>query len=426
MARHLLDSQSRPIHPIEKSVTLAIGSGNHAITYVHRTPQGRLLELPVSWYAKTGGYAMSPGYDRADHLDFRREISESCLFCHSSGPAPAAIDCRRCHGSTAAHRARPQKGNILNPARLASARQLEVCLQCHLETASQGITDSLRRAGRSVFSFRPGEPLADYKLYFERTGAATSDRMEINHAGYRLLKSRCYLESGGRMTCTTCHDPHAAGVRANSCAQCHTRPHSDGNCTACHMPKRVAADAIHTEMTDHQIARRPQFVNPLREQDPPRGPVIGFYTDADRLSLDFANLRDPNLETYRAYLKRDPGNEPVMVALGNAWLRLKQPREAAEVLGQAVRLNPRDTDALTYFAVAEAVQGNRRKALEILQRAVAGNPDHALSRINLGITHEALGELTSALADYDEAIRLQPDSSEARHRRNTILQRLRR
>jgi tetratricopeptide (TPR) repeat protein len=192
------------------------------------------------------------------------------------------------------------------------------------------------------------------------------------------------------------------------------------------MPKRVAADAIHTEMTDHQIARRPQFVNPLREQDPPRGPVIGFYTDADRLSLDFANLRDPNLETYRAYLKRDPGNEPVMVALGNAWLRLKQPREAAEVLGQAVRLNPRDTDALTYFAVAEAVQGNRRKALEILQRAVAGNPDHALSRINLGITHEALGELTSALADYDEAIRLQPDSSEARHRRNTILQRLRR
>jgi tetratricopeptide (TPR) repeat protein len=424
IARHQLDPQSQPIHLIEKSVTLAVGSGNHAVTYVHRTPQGRLLELPVSWYAKTGGYAMSPGYDRADHLDFRREISESCLFCHSAGPSPAAIDCRRCHGSTEAHRARPKKGNILNPARLASGRQLEICLQCHLETASQGIVDSLRRPGRSVFSYQPGEPLADYKLYFERTGAAASERMEINHAGYRLLQSRCFLESGGRMTCTTCHDPHAAAVRSNACAQCHTRPHTRGGCAACHMPKRVAADAIHTEMTDHKIVRRPQFVNPLREQEPPRGPVIGFYTKADPLSLDFANLLDPNLETYRAYLKRDPGNEPVMVAMGNALLRLKQPREAAEVLAKAVRMNSQDTDGMTYLAVAEAVEGNYRKALAILQSAVAGNPDHALSRINLGITNEALGQPASALADYDEAIRLQPDSSEARHRRNAIRQRL--
>ena len=45
---------------------------------------------------------------------------------------------------------------------------LPVCFQCHLETESMGIVDSMRKPGRSVFSYKPGEPLADYKLYFDR------------------------------------------------------------------------------------------------------------------------------------------------------------------------------------------------------------------------------------------------------------------
>jgi tetratricopeptide (TPR) repeat protein len=125
-------------------------------------------------------------------------------------------------------------------------------------------------------------------------------------------------------------------------------------------------------------------------------------------------------------LQRDPNNVPIQVALANALLRLKQPRAAIEILVRALRLDPRDTNALDYLAVAEAVQGNHRRALAILKRAVAKNPDHALCWINLGITHESLGDLNAALADYDEAIRLQPDSADARHRRHDILDRLRR
>jgi tetratricopeptide (TPR) repeat protein len=425
--RHQLDAGGQVLNIMEKPIAFAIGSGNHAITYVNRTAQGRLLELPVSWYAKLDGYAMSPGYDRPDHFDFRREISPSCLFCHSAGPEPAAIDCSRCHGPTEAHLARPLRGNILNPARITPQRQLEICLQCHLETASQGITDSLRRPGRAVFSFRPGEPLADYKLYFDRADAAANDRIEINHAGYRLLQSRCYNESAGRMTCTTCHDPHAASVRAASCIGCHSRPHANGDCAGCHMPKRIAADAIHTQITDHKIVLRPAFTEPEREQNTPyTGPVIGFYTKADSLSLALANVRQPDTGVYRRYLQRDPDNAPLRVALGNALLRLKQPRAAIEILIGALRLDPQNSDAMNYLAVAEAVQGNHRKALEILERAIAGNPDHVMCRINLGITREALGNYDAALADYDEAIRLQPDSAEARHLRHGILDRLHR
>jgi cytochrome c-type biogenesis protein CcmH/NrfG len=52
-----------------------------------------------------------------------------------------------------------------------------------------------------------------------------------------------------------------------------------------------------------------------------------------------------------------------------------------------------------------------------LRRAVADNPDHALSWTNLGVTLEAVGDSKGARDAYSEAIRLQPDSSEARRRR---------
>jgi hypothetical protein len=59
----------------EKQIDFVVGSGNHARTYLHRTVQGQLIELPVSWYSEKGGYwAMSPGYDRRAPEDFRRSI----------------------------------------------------------------------------------------------------------------------------------------------------------------------------------------------------------------------------------------------------------------------------------------------------------------------------------------------------------------
>jgi tetratricopeptide (TPR) repeat protein len=404
MKRHQVDGEGRRVNEIERTVTLAIGSGNHAITYVHRTAQGRLFELPVSWYAKLRGYEMSPGYERADHFDFRREISEACLFCHSNGRAPTAIGCERCHGSAAAHLAKPGRGNIY------VSKSVETCLQCHLETSSSSFLDSLRRPGREVFSYRAGEPLGDYKLYF---APPKDERFEINHAGYRLLQSRCFQESEGRMTCVTCHDPHSARVMANSCQQCHSKPHTQEDCAPCHLPKRAAADAIHVNMTDHRIDRRPHA-----DDTPYAGRLVDFYTRADAISLERANTREPSVEALQRFLSANPADAGLWAALGNALVRAGRPGEAVAALGKA---SSRDTSAQTYLAVAYAVQGDAKKALEILEKAVADNPDHALAWINLGITHEALGNRAAARAAYDKAVVLQPDSAEARRRRNALL-----
>lgn len=426
LKRYQVDAGDREINVITKPIDVALGSGRHAVTYLSRTAQGRLIELPLTWYGDRNGWAMSPGYDRADHADLRREVSDSCLFCHSSGPEPAQIDCARCHGSVQAHLSKPEKGTILNPRTLVAQRQLEICLQCHLETASRGIQEYLLQPSRTLWSFRPGEALTGYKMYFDRADSAGTDRFEFNHAGYRLLSSACFQKSEGRMTCTTCHDPHTAKVRADACSQCHPSAH-DGQrplCASCHMPRRTPADAIHTTAVDHKIAKTPKFQDPRTEDDAPyTGPVVPFYGQADGLSLALANVRSTSPETialYRRHLERDPSSVGTLVALGKAYLRLNAARDAIPVLRKATRLDPMNSEARAHLGVALAVLGKDDEALLQLRRAVTDNPDHALSWINLGATLAAAGDTAAAIEAYSEAIRLQPDSSDARYRRSQL------
>src|SRR5262249_14647206 len=232
--RHQLGFGGKQTNVAELTADFVIGSGNHARTFVHRAPDNRLLQLPVSWYADRGGHwAMSPGYDRPTHLDFRRVIDEGCMSCHNAyprgqlqddgtgpqftGDLPEGIDCQRCHGPGQRHIAAMRAGNvdagrnaIVNPATLDRKRQLEVCMQCHLEPTSSPLPFQIRRYEHPPFSYLPGRPLGDAFIYFDHAQPSTGnreygDKFEIAGGAYRLRQSACFRKS--QMTCVTCHDP---------------------------------------------------------------------------------------------------------------------------------------------------------------------------------------------------------------------------
>lgn len=320
--RWTLDAGGRAGPPLEQKIDWILGSGHHARSYLYRTPDGALFQLPLEWYGQERRWGMAPGYDRPDHDGVLRRVRRECLFCHDAYPEtpaggdgaeaphhfpaelPEGTGCQRCHGPGAEHVRRAMGGidvregiraAIVNPAKLAPTLRDDVCDQCHLQpiVALAGT----RRLGRGDYSYRPGQALPEYQVLVDaqEEGGAEADRFEIDHQSYRMRKSRCFTAApseAARLSCLSCHDPHrrvGEGERAEhyraACQSCHpgracARPRSEdeaalpadrGDCVSCHMPKRRPRDVVHVVMTDHLIRRRPggaELTAPLTETEP--------------------------------------------------------------------------------------------------------------------------------------------------------------
>jgi predicted CXXCH cytochrome family protein len=447
--RHQVGFDGKETNVLQTRVDYVIGSGNHARSYLHRADDGHLMEMPVSWYSENGGYwAMSPGYDRPNQQDFRRAVAFSCLFCHNgypdSNPAeegvfpaalPEGIDCQRCHGPGSAHveaaaqqaPAETIRRAIVNPARLTRDRQLDVCMQCHLETTSRPLPNVLARFEHGPFDYRPGESLTAYFLYFDRApGPAGGDSFEIAHAAYRLRKSKCFQASP--MTCTTCHNPHATprGIEATArynaaCRNCHAAAHAAGavggaDCVSCHMPRRRTQDAVHVVMTDHYIQRRPARDLPAAaaESVPAdyRGEVVPYYPDTsvDELYVAAAQVRDgadleggiPRLR--RAIEQRKPAQPEFYLELARAYDKAGNFGEAVRWCDEALRIRPGFGPAIGELGAELMKAGDFPRAVETLRQAGG-----AKSQTNLGNAYLRLGRIELA----EPALRATPDDPDA-------------
>ncbi len=414
--RYELDDSGKPVNSYQLPATHVVGSGNHARTYLHRTDAGEFLELPLTWYSQEKRWGMSPGFDRPHPPDFTRIVDDRCLFCHNgypqaNGELAQGIDCQRCHGPGSRHIAAAGKGNIVNPGKLSAELQLDVCMQCHLETTSAELPAMVRRFDRDVHSFRPGEPLAGYVVHFdEAPETGRPEKFEIASQAYRLRQSACFLRSGGRLTCTTCHNPHAvergesavAAQRAN-CRSCHanvsTPAHpalETANCAKCHMPQRRTEDAVHVVMTDHYIRRRPLPGNPtapLREEAPKLAMPVLYYP---------AELPPNEQDQYLgiALIANSKGHREGIARLER---QTNLPAKALAVLGEG------------YVA-----EGNTAKAIEVLKRASQQDPSLKAS-YNLGQAYEQSGDLINATAGYRAALQARAAFPEAEYALGNVL-----
>ena len=436
--RYRLAADGAPIDVFEQKVDWILGSGNHARTYLYATPGGELFQLPISWYTATREWRMAPGYDRADHDGVVRRVRHECMFCHNAYAAiekdelsywrsqtfpaslPQGIGCQRCHGPGAKHVATKTRDTIINPVRLGPKLRNDICYECHLQPTV--IISGMRKFGRGIYSYRPGQPLDEYahRIDIDEEDLPRAERFEINHHPYRLEQSRCFTESEGRLSCLTCHDPHrkvtdAAHYR-KACMSCHQAPHRvNEDCTSCHMPKRRPQDVVHTVMTDHFIRRTPggpELLAPREEREP----AITDVESADELYDAVALVRatggvsaDAMRHLAQLLIARRPQEIEPYLDLASALLRHRRWKDLEDVTTLVLSRDPKQELALEWRAIARAARTrDTREAIEVLSSLP--RPEAAF---NAGVLLAERGRTDEAIPLYERALAARPNLAAA-------------
>jgi Cytochrome c554 and c-prime len=246
-------------------VEYAFGSGRHAMTFVSlldRDPANpSLIEHRLTSFAHAGDLGLTPGQKESSHSSGNTPHGRvqdgwntlKCFSCHvtvTSNRGSSFLDeatmisnvsCERCHGPAKGHVEAARRGasgeELATSPRLGEATALEqmrFCGECH----------------RTPEMITPGEIRVDNPAL-------------VRHQPVGLLQSACFLKAEGKLSCSTCHDPHA---RASTdrlsyqarCLECHGKPDQTNcsvspleGCVDCHMPRRDVGRGM--MMSDHWI-----------------------------------------------------------------------------------------------------------------------------------------------------------------------------
>ena len=325
------------VHKRIEQVAYIIGSGQHTNSHIYSV-NGYLYQAPITFYTQKHKWDLAPGFEKGASSRFTRLIESECMTCHNGYPdfvqnslnkynsVKSGIDCERCHGPGSLHvEARANNTpvdtskmpdyTIVNPRRLSTELQNNICQRCHL----QGIP--VVNDGKTVFDFHPGMKLSEVMNVFMPEYEGAQDKMIMASHVERMKKSECYVVSG-KMSCITCHNPHISvkftprTQYLNACYNCHgntpvtadalqqTDPNKKGctekpelraakgnDCITCHMPHNGSIDIPHVAVTDHYIRKRPL-------SDTLKGKITAF------IGLKcFNNSHTDAITTARAYLE---------------------------------------------------------------------------------------------------------------------------
>ncbi len=292
---------------------VVIGSGRKGQTYLY-WDNGKLFQLPVSYYTPLDSWCNSPGYP-TNFIRFNRQIPAHCIECHGTyakvedrsntnngdffdkSQIIYGVDCEKCHGPAAEHVAWHQghpdetTGKFILDARsMPRQRRLDACALCHA-----GIRDELQRA----FSFKVGDTLDNYSVPAYNTDSVATLDVHGNQYGL-LTSSKCFQQS--QMDCSSCHNPHvnefnSPKIFSQRCMTCHNEPSHNtctmpataglvlgDNCIDCHMPNlpsqkiflmlsngsKTTPDLVRTHRIAVYAASTKDYLEKLKSRKPSR------------------------------------------------------------------------------------------------------------------------------------------------------------
>ena len=463
MRQSLFDPQGRESAVDERELVRVVGSGHHSRTYLVSVGE-KLFQAPMCWYTLDAVWDLCPGFeDNNDH--FSREIDRTCVFCHNARmerrpgarnayvePIPDGIDCERCHGPGRLHvdrwaRGETPTGNgdpaIVNPKRLTPQLRMQICFQCHLGDSKS--TERVARVNAPLEDWRPGRPITAAMVPF-RFSETTPHDFGLSAQVDRMLLSRCFLESQGRLECVTCHNPHVTVYRkdrppdffTSKCLGCHAKeacqaPDSSrkatsppDDCIACHMRKGEPSDHRHAVFTDHWIRRRidePRRARVSVDVAPYLPESFAELPPADRafytgraLSLR-AHAVPPQVQrpmwpaaerAFREAIAAGFSHPDGWFFLGKALQAQGKHREAAQAFKTAFTKDPSGHDAAFAYGQSLLMQKRTEEAERIFEAMTREHPESAAPFAELARCRALRDDFGGALDLYRKALEREP------------------
>ena len=157
-----------------------------------------------------------------------------------------------------------------------------------------------------------------------------------------------------------------------------------------------------------------------------RPPTFGAIPTLDHLMAQAQALQNAGRigdaeRVYREVLRRSPRHVDALHSLGMLAFQAGHPQAAADLIGQALAVDPQDAVAHGNLGYALHVLGRHDEALQSLERALVLRPDMLEALNNRGNTLSALGRHDEAIASFDRALSLRPDYVEAAYNRGNAL-----
>jgi len=450
-----LGKNGRKVYDVTHKIDYVTGGESVGYSYLFQLGPW-ILQAPLSYYAHSKTWELSPGYVK-DDVGFTRVMTTGCLLCHNGEPDPVArrdgmfkdppfrfgelgVSCESCHGPGALHvkemRAYPKRvlganevdTSIVNPARLSPRLADDLCQECHQAGDAQVIYP-----GKTVMDYRPGTPLADTIAIVKRPikpeQREEANRLETNPPvrgsleqplwwkNSTLVLSKCYQASHGQLTCSTCHSVHhppnpgeeKAAYRA-ACLTCHTvksctlkpedpkRVAAADYCVECHMEKRPVAGIAHSNDTKHRIVRYPGQPLPDVAFEQPRPDLPGLLWMNRPAGEPSARMPDlAQLQAYFTSARRDPSLWPL-------WFRK---------LNELSKSEPNDPTVLASLgAVALAQTKDNALAARDFALAIKNGSEEPITFLNLATALENLGRAQEAEAILEKGLAAYPYSDQ--------------
>jgi len=235
------------------------------VRWVENDRQWRKAAFAPFWWVADGTPDGRP--KKPEEMPAKQTVDYQCNGCHTTAfnakkddqgkyafsRQEGGVGCEACHGPGSKHVAAQGKDTIMNPAKLGTWQQEQLCGQCHIRVTSKqdkdfafplgfksGQTDLQDRVEFWTYSTKPGNfwPNEDAKK---------------NRQQYHDTMRSAHMASG--VTCSTCHLDHATEhlksslklPREQQCVGCHAAQKAmfEGSvhakngvvCVDCHMSK---------------------------------------------------------------------------------------------------------------------------------------------------------------------------------------------